>query len=515
MGAPHSSTPQAEVAGTATTAPPAPDPFMGPASSSPFADAVVNTSLAITQASISGMPSTPECLFSSPSLAIEVRVSEKIRGKIWNNEYFDLSLLLTNPVVEDRYQLTVKGAEGNMTAPGICLEPVAKPKKVLTLETWFSCFHIFVGIYCKKYPTEAPALMKYGEVVQDLAARGHNWKFYDENFRFLRQSQPASFPWGVIHWELWMRSQTSVLRKMPLQPPSSRARSDTPLGYCFRFSKGAECSGCQYKHLCYKCERSHPPTSCLFVPVVKPQKPMLRLPNPQSPGRSQNELPTPVMVDRLSFFLSGYTPSIAEHLVSGFTFGFSIHHEGQRISSHSQNLMSALHNPDMVDVKIEKELLAGRLSGPFEMPPLSPFRVSPLGVIPKKTPGEFRLIHHLSYPRGSSVNDGISPEFSSVRYATITDAIRHIRAAGTGCFLSKTDIKNALRIIPVHPSDYNLLGMQRRGQYYFDKCMPMGCSSSCRTFELFSSALEWVAQNKLHINHIVFSFLPTTRPWSM
>ena len=31
----------------------------------------------------------------------------------------------------------------------------------------------------------------------------------------------------------------------------------------------------------------------------------------------------------------------------------------------------------------------------------------------------------------------------------------------------------------------------------------MGFSSSCRTFELFSSALEWVAQNKLHINHIV------------
>ena len=195
---------------------------------------------------------------------------------------------------------------------------------------------------------------------------------------------------------------------------------------------------------------------------------MPRLPNPQSPGRSQNELPTPVMVDRLSFFLSGYTPSIAEHLVSGFTFGFSIRHEGQRISSHSQNLMSALHNPDVVDLKIEKELLAGRLSGPFEMPPLSPFRVSPLGVIPKKTPGEFRLIHHLSYPGGSSVNDGISPEFSSVRYATITDAIRHIRAAGTGCFLSKTDIKNAFRIIPVHPSDYNLLVIQWRGQYYFD-----------------------------------------------
>ena len=97
------------------------------------------------------------------------------------------------------------------------------------------------------------------------------------------------------------------------------------------------------------------------MPVVKPQKPLARLLNPQSPGHSQNELPTPVKVDRLSFFLSGYTPFIAEYLVLGFTFGFSIHHEGQRISSHSQNLMSALHNPDVVDLKIEKELLAGRL----------------------------------------------------------------------------------------------------------------------------------------------------------
>ena len=85
--------------------------------------------------------------------------------------------------------------------------------------------------------------------------------------------------------------------------------------------------------------------------------------------------------------------------------------------------MSPLHNPEGADLEIEKDLLAGHLSGRYDMLPLSPFRVSPLGVIPKKTPGEFRLIHQLSYPKGSSVNNGISPEFYSVRYATITDAI--------------------------------------------------------------------------------------------
>ena len=33
--------------------------------------------------------------------------------------------------------------------------------------------------------------------------------------------------------------------------------------------------------------------------------------------------------------------------------------------------------------------------------------------------------------------------------------------------------------------------------------MPMGCSSSCRTFETFSTAIEWVPQKKLHIPHIL------------
>lgn len=70
-------------------------------------------------------------------------------------------------------------------------------------------------------------------------------------------------------------------------------------------------------------------------------------------------------------------------------------------------------------------------------------------------------------------------------------------------FWQKTDIKNAFRIIPISPDDYNLLGMQWRGLYYYDRCMPMGCSSSCLTFETLSSAVEWIARKKLNIDHIL------------
>ena len=214
-------------------------------------------------------------------------------------------------------------------------------------------------------------------------------------------------------------------------------------------------------------------------------------------------MPTPVIVERLDFFLSGYNHSIAEFLSSGFRQGFPLHYDGDPGCSDAKNLISASENPDAVDAKISKELEAGRLAGPFRTRAFYPFRISPLGVGPKKTPGEFRLIHHLSYPRGSSVNDGISPDHTSVSYATIADAIRHIKAAGRGCFLAKTDVKNAFRIIPIRPLDYSLLGMRWRNLYYYDRCMPMGCSSSCRTFETLSTAMEWIAQNKLRINHII------------
>ena len=118
----------------------------------------------------------------------------------------------------------------------------------------------------------------------------------------------------------------------------------------------------------------------------------------------------------------------------------------------SQNLKRTKDNPTSVTEKLSKELTAGRIVGPFDVPPFDPFRVSPLGIIPKKSPGEFRLIHHLSYPAGSSVNDGIPKELATMRYATIDDAIRLIKSLGKGCFLAKTDIKSAFRIIPVSPT---------------------------------------------------------------
>ena len=117
-------------------------------------------------------------------------------------------------------------------------------------------------------------------------------------------------------------------------------------------------------------------------------------------------------------FLDGYDHSTVEFLRRGFTEGFSFHFDGDLTEIVSKNLLSAIQQPAVVEAKLSKEIDAGRVAGPFQTPPFPKFRVSPLGVVPKKVPGEFRLIHHLSYPKGLSVNDGIPHEYSSVSYET-------------------------------------------------------------------------------------------------
>ena len=115
----------------------------------------------------------------------------------------------------------------------------------------------------------------------------------------------------------------------------------------------------------------------------------------------------------------------------------------------------------------------------------------------------FVVIHHLSYPKGLSVNDGIPHEYSSVSYANIEDAIRFIKKAGHGCVLPKTNIQSAFHIILINPKDYHLLGMKWNSLYYYDHSMPLGCSSSCRTFEILSTAAEWIARHRLRIEFIL------------
>ena len=156
-----------------------------------------------------------------------------------------------------------------------------------------------------------------------------------------------------------------------------------------------------------------------------------------------------------------------------------------------------------MEKKLAKEISQGRIAGPFHELPFVNMHISPIGVVPKNEVGQYRLIHNLSYPTDKYINDYIPDEIKTVHYSSIDDAIDIILNVGTNVTMAKTDISNAFRIIPIHPHDHAILGIKFNGCFYFDQCLPMGCTSSCSIFEECSCALQWIAHTKGGITHIV------------
>jgi hypothetical protein len=85
-------------------------------------------------------------------------------------------------------------------------------------------------------------------------------------------------------------------------------------------------------------------------------------------------------------------------------------------------------------------------------------QLSPLGLVEKKTPGTYRIIHHLFSLKGHPLMMGYLKK-THVQYATIQDAIEIIQAVGPHSYCAKTDISNAFRIINVKESQYPLFGL--------------------------------------------------------
>ena len=182
---------------------------------------------------------------------------------------------------------------------------------------------------------------------------------------------------------------------------------------------------------------------------------------------------------------------IYEGLCNGFRVGFD-HHQCS-LRSQGTNHPSSLIKEGVVDDRLSSEIEASRLLGPIA-PHWKPLiHVSPMGLAPKPhVNNKFRLIVDLSHPRGFSVNDGIPPSLCSLRYSSVDDAVEIVKHLGRDTQLVKLDIKDAYRIIAVHPDDYHLLGISWRGEVYVDRALPFGLRSAPKIFSAVADVIAWV-----------------------
>ena len=149
-------------------------------------------------------------------------------------------------------------------------------------------------------------------------------------------------------------------------------------------------------------------------------------------------------------------PTFVESLLWLLRHGFNLGYTGACCFCLSSNLKSALEHKVIVQQGLDLECERGHMAGPCKDPPLPTLQCSGVGVVPKKN-GSWRLIMHLSTPRGFSINDSIDPEEYHLRYKKIDDAIAFVKQAGQGCYMAKMDLKHAFRLCPVRREDWDLL----------------------------------------------------------
>ena len=115
----------------------------------------------------------------------------------------------------------------------------------------------------------------------------------------------------------------------------------------------------------------------------------------------------------------------------------------------------SIDNPQVVSDYIAEELTTNRLiEFSVEEAESLGIHCSPIGIIPKKNkPGKWRLIVDLSSPTDASVNDSIQKELCSLSYASVDAVAEKILALGKGALITKMDIKQAYRMVPVNPAD--------------------------------------------------------------
>jgi len=164
--------------------------------------------------------------------------------------------------------------------------------------------------------------------------------------------------------------------------------------------------------------------------------------------------------------------------------------------NHDSAYQHAAVVDDLVADRLRRGLLVD-VTRLYEADPLLPVFVSPMGVVPKSTPGRFRLILDGSCGLADAVNDFCDPRplgdvclatFDAV-VADILDQREHT-PAGVPLLLFSTDLSDAYLSVPVRVDDWFQLAQVWRQRVYWNTACPFGLRASGFWLHCFTAAFD-------------------------
>lgn len=108
-----------------------------------------------------------------------------------------------------------------------------------------------------------------------------------------------------------------------------------------------------------------------------------------NPTKTNDTPSTNQGIDKLAHWLFGYDESETNYLIQGFKIGFYLGFVGEYAGIESKILNSAHIQPKIIDHKIQKEILSGRVQEPFDNKPFPDLQCSPLDLLKRKSQENF------------------------------------------------------------------------------------------------------------------------------
>jgi len=217
--------------------------------------------------------------------------------------------------------------------------------------------------------------------------------------------------------------------------------------------------------------------------LLDSQRPKLEL-HPETPIVSQ-VVHTLLCLRQWAVELSDHPdPAFATYILSGIYKGFCIGFDRQLCLKSSLKNLNC-DNPSKVTEYLAREVALHRMWKYLVDALVKGVHLSSLGLTSKNNKlGKWRMIVDLSPPEHSSINEVIRTELSSLQYTSIDDLAAPV---GKSPFLVKADVKEAYRMIPVHP------WVKWNGVIYLDEVLPFGLRSAPK---VVADAILWILNKK-------------------
>ena len=206
-------------------------------------------------------------------------------------------------------------------------------------------------------------------------------------------------------------------------------------------------------------------------------------------------LETQLCIEEWQRVLKGYWDT---QLIELLRFGFPLDYDRNSVlQCDAKNHSSAREFPQDIEAYLKEEIQFGAILGPFLTDPIPACHKSPFMTREKPNSIHRCVIVDLSWPKGFSVNSGVSKDsYLGTDFVLSLPTIDHItscvKASGPGTHLYKIDISRAFRHVKIDPGDLDLLGLSWGDATYVDTCLPFGSRHGSQIFQRISDAVRHV-----------------------